>query len=85
MEESSTCAYDKVTVYDGVGDSATRLGRYCGSTLPGEIISNTNSLFVSFESDSSVTNDGFSIKYAAILGGKSRFVRDVSLLYCHWY
>ncbi|KAI0218613.1 Ovochymase-2 [Lamellibrachia satsuma] len=72
VEESSTCAFDKVTVYDGVDDSATRLGRYCGTTLPGEIISNTNSLFVSFESDSSVTNDGFSIKYAAIIDGCRR-------------
>ena len=77
VEQSATCAYDKVTVYDGVDNSATRLGRYCGTTLPGEVISTTNSLFVSFQSDSSVTKVGFNIKYTASLGGKSHFVRGI--------
>ena len=67
VEESNTCAYDNVTVYDGVDNLATRLGRYCGTTLPGYIFSNNNSLFVFFQSDSSVTKNGFKIKYTTFL------------------
>ena len=57
-------------MHDGVDVSATVLGTFCGSTLPHDIFSNSNSLFVSFKSDAHVTGDGFSIKYTAIVRGK---------------
>ncbi|KAI0218622.1 Cubilin [Lamellibrachia satsuma] len=66
VEEGGSCGIDNVTVYDGMNDSAPLLGRFCGHTLPGVIISSTNSLFVSFQTDSSLTMDGFIIKYMAI-------------------
>ncbi|KAI0222014.1 Cubilin, partial [Lamellibrachia satsuma] len=66
VESSSTCDYDSVTVYDGMDYTAPLLGTFCGSTLPGNIISSQSSLFVSFKSDSSKTMDGFMIKYIAV-------------------
>ena len=65
VQFSATCSYDKVSVYDS-DNSSTLLGTYCGSMLPGDIISGRNSLFVSFESDRTLTASGFEIKYDAI-------------------
>ena len=70
VESSSTCDYDSVTAYDGMDYTAPLLGTFCGSTLPGNIISSQSSLLVSFKSDSSKTMDGFMIKYTAVDSGK---------------
>ena len=67
VEDDSTCDYDNVKVYDGVDASAPLKGTFCGSTLPRDINSTTNSMFVAFQSDSSVTKGGFKIKYTAIV------------------
>ena len=72
LEYSSNCWKDKVTVYDGEDDSAPRLVGFCGSkkTMPGDIISSNNSLFVSFQSDSLYTDDGFKMKYTTVVSCK---------------
>ena len=62
---------DFVKVFDGANNSAPLLGTYSGPTFPENITSSTNYLFVSFDSDYSVTEKGFSVKYtAANLNGK---------------
>jgi len=65
VQFNATCSYDKVRIYDG-DNSSTLLGTYCGRMLPGDVISGSNSLFVSFESDRTLTASGFEIKYDAI-------------------
>lgn len=56
---------DFVKVFDGENTSAPLLGTYSGPTFPENITSSTNYLFVSFDSDGSVTKKGFSVKYSA--------------------
>ena len=65
VQFSDTCSYDKVSVYDS-DNSSTLLGTYCGSMLPGDVISGSNSLFVTFETDRTLAGSGFEIKYDAI-------------------
>ncbi|KAI0218615.1 Cubilin [Lamellibrachia satsuma] len=66
VQQSFTCRGDSVTVYDGANNSAPLLGRFCGHTPPGVVVSSTNSLFVSFQTDYILTKDGFIMKYTAI-------------------
>ncbi|KAI0214015.1 Exoskeleton protein RP43 [Lamellibrachia satsuma] len=68
--ESSISCVDSVKVYDGEDNSAPLLGTFCGTSLPGDVISSKPSLFVSFNSDSSVTRGGFKIKYTATISRK---------------
>ncbi|KAK2172942.1 hypothetical protein NP493_919g02007 [Ridgeia piscesae] len=53
---------DILSVYDGENSAALLLGRYNGSTMPGDIFSD-NALFVSLQLDTSRTYGGFEIKY----------------------
>ena len=53
-----------VNVYDGANSSSPLLGIFCGSMVPGDVISGSSSLFVTFESDRSVTGSGFDIEYS---------------------
>ena len=54
------CQYDYVEIRDGGDRTSKLLGRFCGNTLPGNITSTGNQLFVKFHSDSSVSRKGFS-------------------------
>ena len=82
---SSTCAYDSVTVYDGMDYTAPILNTFCGSILPGNIISSQSFLFVSFKSDSSKTMDGFMIKYIAVDSGKQSVFNDNNIAFPFMY
>ena len=57
---------DRVNVYDGGNSMALMLGTFTGFTIPNNVISTNNSLFVSFHSDGSQKLDGFEIKYTAV-------------------
>ena len=51
--------YDFVTIYDGTNDQSSPIGTLSGNLGSFAISSSGNSLFVIFESDGSVTKDGF--------------------------
>ena len=51
--------YDFVTLYDGSNDQSTQIDKLSGNLGSFIISSSGNSLFVIFESDGSVTKDGF--------------------------
>ena len=55
--------HDYVIVYDGPTMKAPILGRYCGSKLPPALKSSSQHLLIYFHTDSSVNDDGFSIRY----------------------
>ena len=57
--------YDYVKVYDGVNSSGVCLGTFSGDSLPGVVFSD-NSLFVSFQTDDSITKSGFEVKYTTL-------------------
>ena len=69
VEAHSACAYDYLAIYDGMWTDPQRIiGRYCGSVIPADIISNGSNLVVNFFSDASVVSEGFSLEYMAIYG-----------------
>ena len=65
VQFSATCSYDRIIVYDGA-NSSTPLGTFCGRMVPGDIISGSSYLSVSFESDMTMRGNGFEINYEAI-------------------
>ena len=70
VEYGKKCDNDVVKVYDGSDTWAPRLGSFCGSALPGDIVSADNTVYVSFVSDYSTQKKGFEIKYTTVDPGK---------------
>ena len=68
IEGSSSSCYDKVKIYDGNSTAAPLVSSLCGSSLPEDIITSGNNVFVYFDSDGSVTKTGFIIQYSATEG-----------------
>lgn len=55
--------YDFLHIYDGPDSLSPLIGSFYGSQLPERIESSSNSLFLAFRSDASVSNSGFVIEY----------------------
>lgn len=55
--------YDFLHIYDGRDSLSPLIGSFYGSQLPGRIESSSNSLFLAFRSDASVSSAGFAIDY----------------------
>ena len=51
--------FDPLTIYDGSNDQSTQIEKISGNLGSFGISSTGNSLFVKFESDGDVTEDGF--------------------------
>lgn len=80
VELANTCSkYDTLRVYDGVDNSAPSLATLCGQTVPGDIVSTNSYLFVHFKSDNSITQNGFQIKYTAILRSKCYLAENIPI------
>ena len=76
---NASCSNDNVNIYDGADSSSPLLAVFCGSMLPGDVISSSRSLFVTFESDTSVTASGFEINYSAQEEGGMSRIGEVSV------
>lgn len=68
LEDSTSCSYDNVKVFDGNSISTTALiNKYCGSVPAGFMVQSTGTTMrVRFESDSGVEEDGFKLLYRSI-------------------
>ncbi|OFX17846.1 MAG: hypothetical protein A2033_05465, partial [Bacteroidetes bacterium GWA2_31_9] len=55
--------YDYVDVYSGVDATGTYLGSFSGINIPSEITAIGSSMFISFTSDSAITNTGWDAYY----------------------
>ncbi|CAH1778141.1 unnamed protein product [Owenia fusiformis] len=75
LEASGTCSYDSLTIYDGQTTAYPLLGRYCGLSLPSDVISSSNYLTLSFSTDGSVTASGFSADVMANQPGSASTIR----------
>ncbi|MEE6461887.1 hypothetical protein FKM82_001437, partial [Ascaphus truei] len=62
LEDSSRCANDKVIV----SDELSSLGTHCGNSTPSDIVSFSNTISVSFNSNSRVVDKGFSVTWEAV-------------------
>ncbi|KAG7527098.1 cubilin [Solea senegalensis] len=69
LELHSGCTFDYVEVREGQVETDPLIGRYCGNTLPAPILSSSNSLWIRFKSDSSVSRAGFRAVYTVACGG----------------
>lgn len=67
LELESTCSYDYVDIYGGLDEySGPLYGRFCGNTIPPEILSMNEALLIRFQSDDTMSLKGFSISYVAL-------------------
>ncbi|XP_038639207.1 tolloid-like protein 2 [Scyliorhinus canicula] len=83
MEQHQECIYDHLEVYDGPGEKAPILGRYCGRRRPEPLVSSGNKMFIKFLSDASVQRKGFEAKHSTECGGKLRAEIRTNHLYSH--
>uniref|UniRef100_A0A8C9X3Z4 CUB and Sushi multiple domains 3 n=1 Tax=Sander lucioperca TaxID=283035 RepID=A0A8C9X3Z4_SANLU len=58
--------WDSLDFYDGADNHGPRLGSYSGTTIPLLLNSTSNNLYLSFNSDISVSAAGFHLEYTAI-------------------
>nr|XP_042896535.1 cubilin [Parasteatoda tepidariorum] len=68
-ESHNECNFDAVEVFAGTNDAAPLIGRYCGTTIPEEIFSDSHQLFIRFRTDTSLRYKGFRAEYKTICGG----------------
>lgn len=61
----SGCIYDKVSIYDGPDVTFPLISSHCGNGLPVPVEGTSNQLYVTFESDESITQPGFTATYGA--------------------
>merc|ERR1712142_394085 len=76
VEYNSNCAYDYVTVYDGKDEKAPKMGTFCGTTIPKQVRSSGQFLYMTFHSDGSVTKRGFMGKYKSVRKGCDMYHTD---------
>ncbi|XP_021357124.1 cubilin-like [Mizuhopecten yessoensis] len=63
----SSCYFDYVDIYDNSSAvESSRLGRYCGQTIPPSMTSTDNVMTITFRSDSSVAHEGFTASYVTL-------------------
>ncbi|KAM6968265.1 CUB and sushi domain-containing protein 3-like [Aplochiton taeniatus] len=58
--------WDSLDFFDGIDGNAPRLGSYSGTTIPQLLNSTSNNLYLTFQSDISVSAAGFHLEYTAI-------------------
>ncbi|MEE6466793.1 hypothetical protein FKM82_007054 [Ascaphus truei] len=63
LETSTRCNFDFLQIHDGGSASEFMIGKYCGTTVPGELFSSHNALYFWFRSDHSTNAGGFRISW----------------------
>jgi len=54
---------DRVLVFDGVDNTAPQIGNFSGSTIPANLTSSSNSLYLEFRTNGTVTDAGWDASY----------------------
>ncbi|NXY42567.1 CUBN protein, partial [Ceuthmochares aereus] len=65
IENHRRCHYDKLKVYDGPTINSRPIATYCGAD-PASFASSGSSMTIQFQSDSSVTGNGFLLEWYAV-------------------
>ena len=63
LEHHHNCDYDYLEIREGGVAGGAVVGRWCGADTPPGYTSNTNSLYLTFRSDYSVSRSGFRLRY----------------------
>ena len=64
-----SCPYDILTFYDGYSESSSLLGSYCGAVHPEVVYSTGSYLYITLQTDSTITSRGFSISVSVVGAG----------------
>ncbi|XP_072037692.1 bone morphogenetic protein 1 homolog isoform X2 [Amphiura filiformis] len=83
LEQHQECAYDHVEIYDGESRDDLTLGQYCGSRIPDPITASSNTMFLIFYSDASVSRKGFRAEHSTRCGGILKADYLPQTLYSH--
>jgi len=75
LERDESCGYDSVTLYDGSSGSSPQLAKVC-TVDPGTVKSTGSSLFIVFESDSTVHTGRFSLSWTFYSYGLTNNVKS---------
>ncbi|CAN9501657.1 unnamed protein product [Ophioblennius macclurei] len=59
LEADSQCRYDYLDVYNGHSNLVQKLGRFCGTFRPGNLMSTTNTMMLEMVTDGETQNRGF--------------------------
>lgn len=70
LEESDECKFDYLEIFQGKSTNSPLIGRFCGTSVPKIITSESNVVLLKFKSDWSTAHSGFSLKYRTICGGR---------------
>uniref|UniRef100_A0A8C5I949 Neuropilin-1a-like n=1 Tax=Gouania willdenowi TaxID=441366 RepID=A0A8C5I949_GOUWI len=60
------CRYDWLEIWDGFPAVGPHIGRYCGQTSPGRVISYTGILSMTITTDNAIAREGFSANYTIL-------------------
>jgi M6 family metalloprotease-like protein len=55
--------FDRVLVFDGLDNTATQIGSFDGSAIPASLTSTTNSLYIEFRTNGTITDAGWDASY----------------------
>ena len=71
LEDSNTCQYDYVALFDGASSDDVNIGVFCNAAAIGSShVTSGDIMFVRFKTDGSQTYAGFLATYQAVGGGK---------------
>ena len=63
LEDSNGCVREYLEIRDGGNEHDEKVGKYCGSGSPGQLISHGSQLYMKFVSNTSVPSIGFKASY----------------------
>ena len=63
IEQHSRCGLDYLEIFNGGLSSSPSIGKFCGTSLPPNITSQSNELRIEFHSDSADSASGFRLEY----------------------
>ncbi|XP_050497170.1 cubilin-like [Diabrotica virgifera virgifera] len=69
IEYYSSCRYDWLEIRNGGTSASPLIGKFCGTTIPKQIVSHANKLYLFFKSDLSRVGHGFRISWSSTATG----------------
>ena len=67
MENSHGCVDEYLEIRDGGNEHDEKVGKYCGSGSPGQLISHGNQLYMKFFSNIQFPSIGFKASYESMI------------------
>jgi len=70
MSLESDCNHDYLLIRNGPRPSSPLMNKYCGTSVPTPILSQSNALWIEFYSDDSNEDQGFVLRLEALYEGE---------------